>query len=158
MLIAIVSDSHCNRESIERVKKKISVADVLLFLGDGERDLRDICDGFKGDVYAVRGNCDISGLYPEEQVIELGDRKIFMCHGHRYGVKLGYNSIFYRGKELGADIVLFGHSHLPIIEHEAGMILMNPGSISHGYGRVDKTLGYIDLVGENEPIAYIEEL
>ena len=32
-----------------------------------------------------------------------------MCHGHKYGVKYGYNSIYYRGKEIGADIVLFGH-------------------------------------------------
>ena len=37
MLIAVISDSHANRSSIEKVKKKISNADILLFLGDGER-------------------------------------------------------------------------------------------------------------------------
>ena len=158
MLIAVISDSHANRSSIEKVKKKISNADILLFLGDGERDLEEITEGFNGEVYAVRGNCDISGLYPEERVIEIQGKRIFMCHGHRYGVKYGYNSIFYRGKEVGADIVLFGHSHIPIIEEEDGLILMNPGSISLGMGRLDKTLGYIDLIVGKSPVTYIKEI
>ncbi|MEN8079220.1 metallophosphoesterase [Clostridioides difficile] len=158
MLIAVISDSHGNKSSISKIKKKISIAQVLLFLGDGENDLKEITEDFNGEVYAVRGNCDFKGIYPEERIIEIQGKKIFMCHGHRYGVKHGYNSIFYRGKEVGADIVLFGHSHLPIIEEHDGLILMNPGSISHGMGRVDKTLGYIDLSDKNCPITYIKEL
>ena len=98
MLIAVISDSHGNRISIDKVKKRISSADVLLFLGDGEGDLREITEEFKGEVYAVRGNCDMRGLYPEERLIELQGKKIFMCHGHRYGVKYGYNSILLQRK------------------------------------------------------------
>lgn len=158
MLVAVVSDSHGNRNSIEKLKKRISKAEVLIFLGDGESDLLEICSEFKGEVYAVKGNCDMSNKYPEERLIKILDKKIFICHGHRYGVKYGYNSIFYRGKELGADIVLFGHSHLPIIEEEDGILLMNPGSISHGMSRPNKTLGYIDIIEGKSPIAYIKEL
>ena len=150
MLIAVISDSHANRSSIEKVKKKISNTDILLFLGDGERDLEEITEGFNGEVYAVRGNCDIRGLYPEERVIEIQGKRIFMCHGHRYGVKYGYNSIFYRAKELDVDIVLFGHSH--------GIILMNPGSVSLGMSSPSKTLGYIELIEDKEPILYIKEV
>ena len=158
MLIAVISDSHGNKTSISKIKKKISNAEVLLFLGDGENDLKEITEDFTGEVYAVRGNCDFEGKYPEERIIEIKGKKIFMCHGHRYGVKYGYNSIYYRGKEVGADIVLFGHSHLPIIEECDGLTLMNPGSISHGMGRIDKTLGYIDLINNKAPIMYIKEL
>lgn len=158
MLIAVISDSHGNKTSISKIKKKISNAEVLLFLGDGENDLKEITEDFTGEVYAVRGNCDFEGKYPEERIIEIKGKKIFMCHGHRYGVKYGYNSIYYRGKEVGADIVLFGHSHLPIIEECDGLILMNPGSISHGVGRIDKTLGYIDLINNKAPIMYIKEV
>ncbi|WP_195987024.1 metallophosphoesterase [Clostridium sp. D53t1_180928_C8] len=158
MLIAVISDSHGNKTSISKIKKKISNAEVLLFLGDGENDLKEITKDFTGEVYAVRGNCDFEGKYPEERIIEIRGKKIFMCHGHRYGVKYGYNSIYYRGKEVGADIVLFGHSHLPIIEECDGLTLMNPGSISHGMGKIDKTLGYIDLINNKAPIMYIKEL
>lgn len=158
MLIAVISDSHGNKDSINKIKKKISNADVLLFLGDGENDLAEITNDFTGEVFAVRGNCDITGKYPEEQTIEIQGKKIFICHGHRYNVKYGYNSIYYRGKEIGADIVLFGHSHIPIIEEYDGIVLMNPGSISHGMGRLNKTLGYIDLIDDKAPIMYIKEL
>ena len=158
MLISVISDSHGNRNSIEKVKKKISNTDILLFLGDGEDDLEQICEEFKGEVYAVRGNCDIRGLYPEERVIEIQGKKIFMCHGHKYGVKYGYNSIFYRAKELNVDIVLFGHSHIPIIEKCDGVILMNPGSISLGMSNPSKSLGYIDLIDGKEAITYIKEI
>ena len=158
MLIAVISDSHANRSSIEKVKKKISNTDILLFLGDGERDLEEITEGFNGEVYAVRGNCDIRGLYPEERVIEIQGKRIFMCHGHRYGVKYGYNSIFYRAKELDVDIVLFGHSHIQIIEEFDGIILMNPGSVSLGMSSPSKTLGYIELIEDKEPILYIKEV
>lgn len=158
MIIAVISDSHGNKNSISKVKGMISNAEVLIFLGDGENDLSEITDGFNGDVYAVRGNCDLNGKYPEERIVEIEGRKIFMCHGHKYGVKYGYNSIYYRGKEVGADIVLFGHSHLPIIEEYDGLTLMNPGSISHGMGRVDKTLGYIELLDDNEAKIYIKEV
>ena len=158
MLIAVISDSHGNKDSINKIKKKISNADVLLFLGDGENDLAEITNDFTGEVFAVRGNCDITGKYPEEQILEIQGKKIFICHGHRYNVKYGYNSIYYRGKEIGADIVLFGHSHIPIIEEYNGIILMNPGSISHGMGRLNKTLGYIDLIDDKAPIMHIKEL
>jgi len=158
MLIAVISDSHGNKDSINKIKKKISNADVLLFLGDGENDLAEITNDFTGEVFAVRGNCDITGKYPEEQILEIQGKKIFICHGHRYNVKYGYNSIYYRGKEIGADIVLFGHSHIPIIEEYDGIVLMNPGSISHGMGRLNKTLGYIDLIDDKAPIMYIKEL
>lgn len=158
MLIAVISDSHGNKDSINKIKKKISNADVLLFLGDGENDLAEITNDFTGEVFAVRGNCDITGKYPEEQILEIQGKKIFICHGHRYNVKYGYNSIYYRGKEIGADIVLFGHSHIPIIEEYDGIVLMNPGSISHGMGRLNKTLGYIDLIDDKAPIMHIKEL
>ena len=158
VIIAIISDSHGNRNSISKIKSKISDAEILIFLGDGENDLNEITKEFHGEVYAVRRNCDFNGKYPEERVIEIKGKKIFMCHGHKYGVKYGYNSIYYRGKEIGADIVLFGHSHLPIIEEYDGLTLMNPGSISHGMGNIDKTLGYIELDDHNEPIIYIKEV
>ena len=118
----------------------------------------EIIKDFNGMVYAVRGNCDFSGKYPEERLIEINGKRIFICHGHRYNVKYGYNSIYYKGKELGADIVLFGHSHLPIVEEYDELILMNPGSISHGMGRINQTLGYIDLTDSGNAIAYIKEL
>ena len=46
MLIAIISDSHGNRSSINKIKEKINNAEVLIFLGDGENDLNEIIKDF----------------------------------------------------------------------------------------------------------------
>lgn len=158
MLVAVISDTHNNTTAIKHVKKYIAHADILLFLGDGEEDIEAISEDFKGKIYAVRGNCDFAGKNPQEMIVEVLDKKIFICHGHRYNVKYEYNSIYYRGKELEVDIVLFGHSHLPMIEELDDILLMNPGSVSHGSGLMRRSLGYIEIEENKKPMAYIKEI
>lgn len=158
MLVAVISDTHNNSSAIREVKKYISNADILLFLGDGEEDLKSISEGFTGIVYAVSGNCDFACKNPKEMVVEVLDKRILICHGHRYNVKSEYNSIYYRGMELEVDIVLFGHTHLPIIEEAGDLLLMNPGSVSHGNGPYKRSLGYIEIEENKKPMAYIKEI
>ena len=38
--------------------------------------------------------------------------------------------MFYLGKENNADIVMFGHIHVPVVEKSDGVTIVNPGSIS----------------------------
>ena len=158
MLIAVISDSHNNEKAINIIKEYINNADVLLFLGDGEEDIGKIKESFKGEVYAVNGNCDMYSKNPDELLLNFEGKKIFMCHGHKYNVKYSYNNIYYRGKELDADIVLFGHTHIPIIEVNDNMIMMNPGSISRGAAMSGQSMGYIEIEKGEQPISYIKEV
>ncbi len=158
MLIAVISDSHNSDVSIKQVKRYIEIADVVLFLGDGEKDIDEITADFTGEVYKVSGNCDYLRVNPAEQLIVLGDKRIFMCHGHKYGVNYGLNSIYYRGREVEADIVLFGHTHVPVIEYIGDMLIMNPGSMSLGRGLKQRTMGYIKIDGKAPVEATIEEI
>lgn len=132
MLIAVVSDTHKMNKYIQAARKTIleSRADVVIHLGDNSEDIESITEGFNGDVYGVRGNCDCIGTYPKERLLKLDGKSIFMCHGDAYGVKFGLNNIYFKGREVGADIILFGHTHEAIIEKEGKVILMNPGSVS----------------------------
>ena len=158
MLVAVISDSHNSEVSIANVKKYINKADIVLFLGDGENDIDKITEDFKGKVYKVSGNCDFSGVNPSEQLIILNGKRIFMCHGHKYGVNYGLNSIYYRGREVEADVVLFGHTHIPLIEHMGDMIIMNPGSMSLGRGIRKRTLGYLKIVDKAPIEAIIKDI
>lgn len=133
MLIAVVSDTHRNNKYINIASKMIKEADILIHLGDNSEDVEELTKEFTGKVYAVRGNCDASNKYPKEQLIEVEGKKIFFTHGDLYGVKYNLNTIYYRGIEVGADIVLFGHTHQNIVEEVNGITLMNPGSISLPY-------------------------
>ena len=157
MLIAVVSDTHRSSKYIKLAKELIKDADILIHLGDNVDDVEELERDFKGVVYAVAGNCDYSREYPKENVIEITGKKIFFTHGDLYGVKSSINNIYYRGKELGADIVLFGHTHQHIIEKENGMILMNPGSISLPRFK-GRYVGFIDINDDGKIDTYLKEL
>lgn len=158
MKIAIISDSHNIKSAVQAVKPYITDCDMVLHLGDGAANINDVTTEFKGESYAVKGNCDFNFEYPNERIIEVLDRKILMCHGHHYNVKIELNTLFYRAKELGVDVALFGHSHLCTIEKYDGILLMNPGSIFSGAGIVQKSLGYIEIEEGKEVVAYIKEI
>ena len=95
MLIAVVSDTHRIQIYIDKVKEMIKKADILIHLGDNVDDAEYISKGFKGKVYVVRGNCDFSTKYPNEEIIRLDEKTIFITHGHNYSVKSSLTNIFY---------------------------------------------------------------
>ncbi|MCE5222022.1 MAG: metallophosphoesterase [Clostridium sp.] len=157
MLIAVVSDTHRVSKYINLAKELIKDAHILIHLGDNIDDVEVLKSGFKGEVYAVTGNCDYSAQYPKEAIIEVNGRKIFFTHGDLYGVKNSMNNIYYRGKELDVDVVLFGHTHEQIIEEEKGIILMNPGSISLPRFK-GRYVGFIDINDEGNIDTYLKEV
>jgi putative phosphoesterase len=68
-----------------------------------------------------------------------------MTHGHHYDVKWDYQRIFYKGLEMEADVILFGHSHVPVHVEEDGILIMNPGSTSHPRGNSNKSYALLEV-------------
>ncbi len=95
----------------------------------------------------VRGNGDYGHTeYNEDEIIEFKGKKFLLTHGHKYNVQNGITNLYYKGLELGANIVLFGHTHIPIIEKIENMIIMNPGSPSLPRDVIKtKTFGIINI-------------
>ena len=118
MRIAVFSDSHGVKEpmlaAIEEQKP-----DMVLHLGDYVRDA-------------------------EENLLFNADGvRIFMTHGHRYNVKLGYESLANAAHFSGAQLALFGHTHEADFLRMGDVTLFNPGSA--GMGR--QTYGMITVKG-----------
>lgn len=156
MLIAVVSDTHRGDKYVKSVKKITRNADIIIHLGDNVEDAENLEKDFKGDMYIVSGNCDFSKKYPKERLIHVEGKKIFITHGDLYGVKMGLKNIYYRGMEIGADIILFGHTHQAIIEKTNDIIIMNPGSAS--LPRLSKrSIGFIKM-DNDEVEVYLEEI
>jgi len=62
--------------------------------------------------------------------------KIYMTHGHTYGVKNGLHAFIDGARKKGADLALYGHTHQPMIRQTPGMWIMNPGQMErHDSGR-----------------------
>lgn len=157
MLIAVVSDTHRVTKYINFAKELIKSADILIHLGDNVDDVEILEQNFNGKVYAVAGNCDFSNKYPKEATIEVNGRKIFFTHGDLYGVKNSINNIYYRGRELGVDIVLFGHTHEQVIEKAQNIILLNPGSISLPRLK-GRYIGFVDINDNGDIETYFKEV
>ena len=84
----------------------------------------------QGPVYMVRGNCDWSLQAPDFQVFRIHGHRIAMTHGHRQHVNMGIDTLKYWAQEKEADVVMYGHTHVPFVEQSSLMTVLNPGSIS----------------------------
>lgn len=127
MRIAVVSDTHGDKSALKRALDRAGVVDVIIHLGDNGLDLAEAQPGVC-ETYAVHGNSDPQKSLPEELLLNFCGHTLFLCHGHRYAVKQGLQRLYYRGLELGADIVLFGHTHQAVNHQEEELLMLNPGS------------------------------
>ena len=142
--ILVLSDTHNNIANASRLLKELD-PDYTFHLGDMADDCVSLERLFPRKIIAsVRGNNDFFDTsYPLERVAVIGGKTIFACHGHKYHVKSSLLSLEYKAQELGADIVLFGHTHTSYIDISPKRIIMNPGSVS-SYGIIEITDGNIN--------------
>lgn len=130
MRVGVISDTHGDKNALSRALEKLQDMDAWIHLGDVLADAGTLAEATKVPVYSVRGNCDYDTSCPEEQVIEIGGVRMFLCHGHRYGVRYDRSKLFYRAEELNCALVLYGHSHVSLIEASGAVLALNPGSPS----------------------------
>lgn len=151
--IIVISDTHGETSWIHRALERHPDAAALIHCGDFASDLKDL-DSASLQLYAVSGNVPDtrqSLLPPElravEKILHLEGVKILLTHGHLYEVKFSFNALYYRAQEVGASLVLFGHTHRAMNEAHLGVTLFNPGSPARprggkpGYGIIELTSG-----------------
>ena len=131
MKILIVSDTHRSHRAYTDMIDKEGEIDMLIHLGDVEGGEYYIEETAMCPVHMVAGNNDFFTPLPREEEFYIGDKKVFITHGHHYYVSRGLDRIIEAGANRGADIVMYGHTHRPAIEQEGNMLILNPGSISY---------------------------
>lgn len=130
MKIIVFSDSHGNIGPMLAAVSHYK-PDMILHLGDHIWD----ADCFKKmsiPMRRVRGNCDFGSVDIENDTVVINGIRIIMTHGHRYTVKAGLGPLMNLGRSAKADILLFGHTHIPLREEREGIVLMNPGTAGVG--------------------------
>ncbi len=130
MKILIASDSHGRNHYLEQVIEKVQPIDLLIHLGDFENSEEYIKSIAPCKVEMVSGNNDYFTGFEKEKTITIGNYTIFLTHGHRYGVNYGTERIKEVAGQYGASIVMFGHTHRPLIDLTDSVWAINPGSIS----------------------------
>ena len=79
----------------------------------------------------MSGNNDFFSDLPREDVIEVEGNKILVTHGHYYGVSMAFDQLAEAARSRGCNAAFFGHIHVPVVEKEAGVLLVNPGSLAY---------------------------
>ena len=129
MKLLVISDTH---GEMPFDMKKMEF-DAVVHAGDaGDAAFFGALDAAAGEktLHAVYGNTDfvLSGYIPETLSAEIGGVKIFLVHNltapHRI-LPSNESAI----NEADSEMVIFGHTHTPLIEERGGKIFINPGSL-----------------------------
>lgn len=147
MRILVISDTHRNLSRVYKVINDIrDKIEVVIHCGDVVEDADAIRNRYSDlRVYNVRGNCDYGSAVPNENIFVIEGKRFFVTHGDMYGVNWSTDRLCYRGAEVGADVCLYGHTHIPDIEYYDGMVIMNPGSPTNPRGGSKFSYGIIKI-------------
>lgn len=149
MKVLVLSDTHAPRHwkaCPPALLPRLEAADVILHAGDVcTPDVLDLLAGF-APVHVVRGNNDGPEVAewgaPETLEVELEGVRVGMVHDS--GQKQG-RAARLRQRFPTADLVVFGHSHIPFDETGDGLRILNPGSPTDKRRQPVGTVAVLDL-------------
>jgi uncharacterized protein len=149
MRIAIVSDTHMprgRRAFPERCRELMQGAELILHIGDFvDRSVLEEIEALGPPVAAVHGNMD-----SEELKRSLPARRIVEADGARLGLIHDAGPSARRLERMrecfpDADAVVFGHSHIPLLEESgSGFQIFNPGSATDRRRQPSHSMGVAD--------------
>lgn len=136
MKIGIISDTHIKKD-IDKFISSIDIhfKEVDLLIHAGDYINKRVLEGLKRykNFVGVWGNVDdaeTKELINEREIIHIEGYKIGIFHGHgdkSTTLDRAYNEF----KEDQVDIIMFGHSHQPLVKTKNGVLMINPGSINN---------------------------
>lgn len=146
MLAVVLADTHIPRRAKalpEGLLPYLERADLILHAGDLiAEDLLYELQAY-APVRAVLGNVDPPDIHlPETLEFKAGGVRIAMIHDA--GPAKGRRSRM-RHRFPKAHVVVFGHSHIPLLENEDGFLLLNPGSPTDKRTQPEHTFALLNI-------------
>lgn len=148
MKALIFSDSHKNTACMEKIIGENKDIDLIIHAGDVVEDALFLEKYYKDiNIVYVKGNNDYRFFdVPSERVFDFGGKRIFLTHGHSFGVKMNPLVLLPAAKERGANICIFGHTHSRFLKYAGGIYLFNPGSARSSAGLLEVSENEIKLL------------
>ena len=147
MLVGVVSDTHGYLNP--KVLELLAGVEHILHAGDiGDAGIIDDLSKI-APITTVRGNNDRTGpesLFPEEHTLELDGWKFFLTHQVKVPKGPDDPSMEFYTKA-GADVVVFGHSHIALQRQVGAVLFFNPGAAGKRRFKVVPSVGLLELKG-----------
>ena len=141
--LTVVSDTHGSTYDLLRLKGDFLVSDKVVFLGDGKSDWYELEDELDNKLVSVNGNCDITLFGEKEELFIVEGVKFLAVHGDRFGVKSSLERLESYAQQKGVNVVLFGHTHIPLVQKRGDILFVNPGTLSR-HGK-EKTFAFLTV-------------
>lgn len=155
MRVLIVSDTHRKNENYFKALELVK-PQLVIHCGDAEGSEYALSEAADCPVQIVLGNNDFFSYLPKELELQIGPFKVWVTHGHNYYVSMGSEIIAREARARGFDIVMYGHTHKPVVNRQEGIIAVNPGSLS--YPRQEgRRPSYIVMEVEGEKADFVIE-
>ena len=130
MKVLICSESHTRLDYFQKVMN-LEEPEMVIFAGDHSTDAMDMALIYSEIPFKiVKGNTDYYDYDTKDtEIFELNGKKVFLTHGHLYGVKSTMREIEAKAEEVEADICIFGHTHREYMDEKNNIIYLNPGAL-----------------------------
>jgi len=155
MVVGLISDTHGKLRN--DVFSRFDDVDHILHAGDiGGAEILSALEAI-APVDAVYGNTDdfaLRQLAGERVERELAGRTVVVTHGHQFGTPTApalATAFPY------ADVIVFGHTHRPLIERVGAILIVNPGAAGAPRFGLRPSVGLL-FIEENGPRAQIIDL
>ena len=124
MKFVIAGDSHGYTRRLEQLEE--ICADGWIFTGD----LTDDPARISGWTAVAGNNDEYFGIkLPPMAIVDADTHKILVSHGHQFPAGTRHGQLAALAGKFGCDIVVYGHTHVPVIAEENGILILNPGSV-----------------------------
>ncbi|GIX61357.1 vacuolar protein sorting 29, putative [Babesia caballi] len=138
-LLMVVGDLHvpqraldlpqCFRELLntDKIKQVLCTGNV------GSQEIVDLLLGISPNLHIVRGDFDQDSTLPEELTIQVGNFKIGLINGYQLPSWGDKDVVYEYARDMGVDVLVYGHSHISDVSKVSGKILVNPGSATGAF-------------------------
>ncbi len=154
MRIIAVSDTHGDKAVLKQIAEKYPDCAAYFYAGDSEL-MAD--DPVFTTYQAVVGNMDYDQSFPKTLTKDVDGLRVFMTHGHYYNVREMLDDLLAAGRKEGAQLIIYGHTHVALAEQHSGVVVVNPGSISQPRGPLADlggTFAIIDVDPQHITVQY----
>ena len=163
MKIGLASDSHGGTGDLDLMLSRPETRDVRLWLfaGDVAMDAAylDMVTPEDVEVIKVAGNNDWPGTnLPDYETLDIAGHTVLLTHGHIFGVNFGRQKLAQAAKDVGADIAVYGHTHVAENTVIDGVMILNPGSIARPRDERNGSFMVMDLLPEKQPVVKLYRL
>ncbi|MCC6317851.1 MAG: metallophosphoesterase family protein [Gemmatimonadaceae bacterium] len=152
MVVGVISDTH----GLVRAAVHEALAGSYLILHAGDVCGDDVLTELStiAPVAAVMGNCDPPGhpRLPTRIDREIGGHTFHVSHGHELGVPRPAGLL----AAYDASVIVFGHTHRPLVHRSGGRLVLNPGAAGPRRFDILPSVARLTITSEGIDVAIVE--